>query len=425
MSQPDQRRGVCSASSVNRVEHCPGSHKLSQCCPPSLDSDDSRSGTRIHAALEHGPMSEPWEALTPAEEQTASMCHHQMLQVIADWDGQEDSCADIAEDLWNRGDKEIRLGLTALGKCLPVTPDSKATFIFTGMADVVIRTDETMNRLRRAIVLDYKTGREGAGSSAENAQLRALAVLVSVANPTIEEITVAIIQPWVGKPQPAVFDKAALTAAKEWLREVIHKEKNATEKDLHAGEWCKFCPAAENGCPALKSTALAAVASVEIESLPAGKEKEAIFARLMETDADTLLNMMEKRSLLSQLCESIEGAIRRRVEAGDPDICAQWQLTDGRKVRKIVDPAAAYEALQPHGVTLEDLWAASDLSLGPLEEAIRARSGRKKRKDGKESTHYNMSVEDAKDLLTSSLLQAGALEIKQNSAQLKRIKSLV
>lgn len=363
-------------------------------------------------------MSEPWEALTPAEEQTASMCHHQMLQVIADWDGQEDSCADIAEDLWNRGDKEVRLGLTALGKCLPVTPDSKATFIFTGMADVVVKQGA------RAIVLDFKTGRESAGSSAENAQLRALAVLVSVANPTIEEITVAIIQPWVGKPQPAVFGKAALTAAKEWLLEVIRREKNATEKDLHAGEWCKFCPAAENGCPALKSTALAAVASVEIESLPAGKEKEAIFARLMETDADTLLNMMEKRSLLSQLCESIEGAIRRRVEAGDPDICAQWQLADGRKVRKIVDPAAAYEALQPHGVELADLWAAADISVGPLEEAIRARSGRKKKKDGTESTHYNMSVEDAKDLLTSSLLQAGALEIKQNSAQLKRIKSL-
>jgi len=247
---------------------------------------------------------------------------------------------------------------------------------------------------------------------------------VSVANPTLEEVTVSLIAPWVGRPQPAVFDKAALTAAKEWLREVIYKEKNATENDLHAGDWCKFCPAAENGCHALRTTALEAIAPVKLETLPAGAEKEAMFARLMELDADTLLDMMEKRARISQLCESIEGAIRRRVESGDPDICAQWQLTDGRKVRKIVDPAAAYEALQEYGVTLSDLWAAADISVGPLEEAIRARSGRKKKKDGTESTHYNMSVEDAKDLLTSALTQAGALEIKQNAASLKRIKSL-
>ena len=412
---PDPRRNVPSASEAYRLDNCPGARKAAACCPPLPAGDDASMGIRVHAALETGPMSPAWEALKAGEEQTGRMCWNQMLQVVSDWDGQDDSCADVAEDMWNRGAKEQRLGLTALGKVIPVTPESKATFVFTGMADVVVKQGN------RAIVMDYKTGREEVSDSADNAQLRALAVLVAGSDASIEEVTVCIIQPWVGKPKPAVFDKAALSAARDWLNDLLLREKNATPEDLRAGDWCKYCPAM-GYCKATRQEVMEIAKPMRLETLPVGNEKAALFARACELDAETLLDIKDRMHLIGMMANAIEGAIRARVEKGDPDICARWELTPGKKVREITDVAAAYAALEPHGITLDDFWSAAKVSLGPLEAALQIRSGNKKKKDGTISAHYSLSLEDAKKQLTETLSAAGALAMKECQPQLKETK---
>jgi hypothetical protein len=144
----------------------------------------------------------------------------------------------------------------------------------------------------------------------------------------------------------------------------------------------------------------------------------------MELPAETLLEMKGRLHLLSMLENAVNGALRKRVEDGDPEICEQWTIVPGKKVRKIIDPAKAYASLSTLGVTLQDFWAAADVSIGPLEESLRRTSGKKTKKGGGESSHYNMSVEEAKRKLTDALIESQALELKQNAPQLKEVKLL-
>jgi hypothetical protein len=415
----DERRNVPSASTMLRVDKCPGSHKAAAACPPLPESEDATAGKLIHGGLEFGPGSPQWESLSPRDEQTAGMCWDQMLSILGEWAGIQDDCADTEEHLWTTAEKERRLGLTVMGRVVPVTPESPAKFICTGMADVDAR------RGKSACIIDYKTGREEVSQAADNAQLRTLAVLAHGETPHIEEVWTAIVQPWVGKPTVAVFNADALRAAKAWLIGVLDCEKKATPDDLHAGDWCKYCPAQIN-CPAFRAAIVSIERPMRLDTLPLDKDtqKAALFARAMELPAQTLLEMKDKLHLLSMLENAVNGALRKRVEDEDLEICAQWTLVPGKKVRKIIDPSKAYAALQPLGVTLQDFWAAADVSIGPLEESLRRTSGKKTKKGGGESSHYNMSVEEAKRKLTDALIESQALELKQNAPQLKEVKLL-
>ena len=163
---------------------------------------------------------------------------------------------------------------------------------------------------------------------------------------------------------------------------------------------------------------------MKLETIPAGKEKEALFARACELPADTLLDMKDRLHMLGMMANAIEGAVRTRVEQGDPEVCARWALVPGKKVREITNAAAAFAALEPLGVSLEDIWNAAKLSLGPLESALQARSGRKTLKNGKESSHFNLTLEDAKKKLTETLTEAGALALKECARQLKEVTAI-
>lgn len=412
----DERHGAPSASTIHRTDNCPGWMKFSAAFPPMEAGEDAIAGTRIAEALEHGPHTEQWEALTALEQQTAAMCWNQTLSVIGQWAEVHDDNADVEAEIWDNGYKEVRLGLTVLGKSIP-TDGSKAKFIVTGKSDFYALRNDT------ALVIDHKSGRGEVIESSANPQLRANAVLVWLAHPGVEEVSVAIIQPWVGKPQMARFDGPALHSARDWLTAVIRKEQQATAEDRCAGEWCKYCPCA-GGCPTLDGANVTTLAPLNLDTLPEDKAKEALFARAMAIEPETLLEMMDRRYLMTLAASAIEGAIRTRVEAGDPVICAEWALTEGTKVRNITDAAKAFEALQGHGLTLTDMWSAVKVAISPLETALRIKSGKKTTKDGKESSHYNLSVEDAKQTLTETLTTAGALELKQNQPSLKRTKSI-
>ena len=295
-----------------------------------------------------------------------------------------------------------------------VQPGSRAKFVGTGKPDIYIVRGE------KALVIDHKSGWGDVIPSHANPQLRMNAVLVWMAHPEVIEVTVVIIQPR-GKPEIAVLDNAGLVAAKEWLDDVLYNERQATAEDRCAGDWCEYCPCAELGCPTQMAKLKETMKPLELDRLPE-KKKEAIFARLMELPSEELLRLDEARGLMELACASIPGAIRMRYDAGDPVIKQNYQLEPGVERRKITDAAAAYEALQPLGVTLEDFWAAVEPKVGSLDAAVQMRSGKRTKKDGSESNHYVLSQLEAKKKLTDALLAAGALEYKESQQTLKRIK---
>lgn len=360
---PDQRRGVPSASMLHRLASCPPCHKMALLLPPETseeEREDAASGTRIHNVLA-GLADE--STLNAAEAETCEMCEQQAKVIVNEW-GAEDATTTH---------REKRLGLTSFGTVVEVTPESRARFIFTGQADLIVV------EAGRALVIDYKTGRGDTAEAVDNAQLAGLAVLVSLWTGA-DSVRVAIVQPWAGKPTVADYGIADLRVAKGWLVQAIERADNSVPDDATPGDWCKFCRVGEAGrCPAMREAATSSVAVLDpdtIAALPDETQRAAMFARAMELPADTLAATVRGLAMVKRFVAAIEGAARERARE-DAEFQKFYILRQKSGRRKIANVATAFERASAHGVTAAAFTAECSIGLGDLENLLRAATGAK------------------------------------------------
>lgn len=309
--------------------------------------------------------------------------------------------------------RELRLGLTPLGGVVEVTPECKARFVCTGQADVIAISDDGL----RACIIDTKTGRGDYEHAAGNAQLRTLASLVA-RRYRAQSVRVAIVQPWAGRPTVADFDAEALEHAHYWLGNVLVKAMRATPGDLNAGDWCKWCPAKAT-CPALRETALEPVERMTI-SLPADDKvaRQALFARAMDLPADALARYMRGLRMVAWYSDAIEGAAKTRAK-DDVEFQQFYHLEEGDEVREVTDTGAVFGLLQPHGLTESALLEKCvTIKVGELDKAIHKASGPNIKKDGTPGTRCKITGDEASKIVTTTLMNAGALKMKRNAEKL-------
>lgn len=385
----DPRQGLPSASGLYRFRNCPGSYRMEReaiarnMAPPD-DSEDAASGTRIHRWLETEAEAD-WQALSYTEQQTAARCQSQARWLLADFAKRHGTID------WEL--KEIRYAVTAFGVAGQMT--ALFPWIGSGQADRITSCGDHI------LILDYKTGRGDVTPAEANDQLRGLAALVSHLRP--ESVTVAIVAPMAGKPTVAVFDRDALKAAKAWLVQTWLQAPHATE--TAAGPWCQYCPG-RLICAAYAARNAQTLAPLTQDGLPAGKAKEALFARAYESDVATLAEMGERVRMLEWGAAAITSAIRKRLEAGGRDAdelkAAGWSLKEEGGAREITDPDKAAQLLAPllagaEGGAQAALMRAAKLSAATLTEELHKASGKKS------ATRYNITAKDAKELLASTL----------------------
>ena len=380
----DPRRGLPSASSLERLHNCPGSWLATKDMPDE-SSADADAGTRIHKALETGDMS----GLSADEEQTADMCRTQGDKVLADWNPDMDGIAH----------KEQRLGITRIGGVVKVTDETKADLVFTGQADLILIDGN------RGLVLDYKTGRGEVADASENLQLRGLAVMAA-RRWRLESVRVAIVQPWAGPASVADYDQTTLDMSRRWLLGVLDKVKAATPNDLNPGDWCKYCKA-KAACPALRKTVINALDVVHPETLPGTPEvrSKAVFARMMEMTPEQLIHI-EKHvvGLMGLFVEAHKAVFRKRVEAGE---IPGFRMKSGQMREKITDVGKVWAKCEGLGVKAEDFTGACSVTKDALKTLLRDATGLK----GK-------SLESTiKDVLH------GATESKETAQQIEEVKA--
>jgi hypothetical protein len=404
MNSPiDERRGVPSASGMQRLHECPPSFEMERLAPPEEESDVAASGTRIHAVL---ALLASADTLSMAECDTLDMCAKQAGEVVAEWAGHH-GFVTPDQDL-----REQRLGMTALGRVLDVTPESTADFIFTGQADMVLLKEG------KALVIDYKTGRGETAEAVNNAQLAALAVLVA-GRYVVQSVRVAVVQPWAGKPTVSDYNENGLALAKSWLVETLDAASTSTPDQARAGEWCKYCKA-KASCPALKMAALQTVEVLDSATLPHGdNQREALFARAMELTPERLLGAYRGLAMVKSMTSAIEGAFRVRVTAGE---MPGWKIETKPGNREVTDAQKAFAGLASLGVTESDMLEAATVSITALEEAVRKRSGIKTQTAKR--TTYNLTSQQAKDALNEALTTAGALGRKADKQELVEVGQL-
>lgn len=361
MNNPDQRRGVPSASGMERLVNCPASFDMERHAPDT-ESADAASGTRIHAVL---ALEASADTLTADEAETCEMCAAQATQVIEAWN---ESTGMVTPDQTLR---EQRLGMTALSRVLDVTPESKADFVFTGQADLILV------KYDRALVIDYKTGRGDTATALDNAQLAGLAVLVA-GRYNVQSVRVAIVQPWAGKPTVADYDANALALAKSWLLSAIHESAHSTPEDARAGDHCKWCKA-KHVCEAYKQAALQVVEVIDpmtIAGMDNETQRKAMFARAMEMPAERLAATMRGLGMVKRFIAAIEGAARMRA-AEDQAFQQFYTLKEKNGRRSISNVQLVAGRAFKHGVSVEDFTSFCSISLSATKDLLKKASGAK------------------------------------------------
>lgn len=266
MINTDPRRGLPSASAAGQFAACPASVAM-QRMMPDLRTDEERewaaSGDRIHKWLE----GKEAVNLSAEELDVAERCLRDRDEIISTLAGQGVFKAGdvvtvfVEQRLWWPGTPG---GLRALG-----TPPRTS-----GQADYINIQGLT------ALVCDYKTSYGDQPASADNLQLRTLAVL-AWRNYGVTSVHVAIIQPLTGKPVVCHYDLAALEASE---RQLDHNLKRAEDPNAPAiaGPHCRFCRAKLN-CHASLAM-LKEVAETKLPITLEGAELSALLDKITVAD---------------------------------------------------------------------------------------------------------------------------------------------
>ena len=320
----DERKNLPSASSMERYQLCLGSFAAEQ-GQPDQPSSDAESGNRIHAALAGETVNPP---LTDDEERTAESCKIQAEALIHNT--VEDGGVILRETrIWHIGEgwsgKPDVVALSACGK--------------------------------RALVIDYKTGRGEVADATSNMQLRALAVLVADEY-WADEVTVAIVQPLAGPVSTCTYDSAALDIAREEIARIIEGIHKPDAQRIPSAKACKYCRA-KSVCPEAQKLATDAPLMVSRN----GRELSITPERMAE--------FLEQIPAIEAVVEAVQAKAKRMLEA-DPASVPGWTLKPGAVRESITDPAQVFGRFLALGGTQEQFMPAITVAKTKLRDAVKA-----------------------------------------------------
>ena len=354
----DERAGAPSASIMDRLYACAGSH---QACAgiEDVESEAARSGSRIHALIAGEDVDTP----TSGELEMAATCLEIAERLVKDEFGNTiEECDRVTKEerLWSTGNT------------------------YSGKADLIVSVwDET-------IIIDYKTGRGEVESPISNKQLRTLAVLASKHGyEKMKRIGVAIVQPLVTSTPSVVWYTAGdIELARAELDMVVSQSAMPDAKRVAGDVQCKYCPAKAR-CPEANSVVAA------LTLIP-----EAIMA----LSSEQLGQRLDACKLAESVIEAVRDEAKRRLESGEA--VAGWEMKAGNTRESITDPQQVYTRFDAAGGTIDQFMSAVTVAKAKLQDAYKLATGAK----GKELSNRMES------------LLSGCVETKQNAPSLVKSK---
>jgi len=318
----NERKNLPSASGIERISLCPGSWNLERTLPEPPQTEDAASGTRVHAFL--------------AGDESVRLSDDELDVVI--------KCNTLTWDaLYNRmpGDskilKEQRIWLK----------DGCGVEMFSG------KFDRAYIAGKRGAVIDFKTGRNGVTEAKGNRQLRSLAVLVAQEF-GLEEVIVAIIQPW-GDPQTSAcfYGREELEVALSELVLLLAYAANPDIERIPGEKQCQYCRA-KAICPEARQAAFAITTT--------------------QTDALTPAVISAVLDKCKQ-AEDVITACREKAKemlAADPNAIPGWKLKPGRFIETITEPQEVFNRAYNRGVSQEQFLSCITVKKTALENAVKA-----------------------------------------------------
>lgn len=231
----------------------------------------------------------------------------------------------------------------------------------SGQADVVYRYKS------KALVIDYKTGRNEVASSPRNMQMRDLAVVNWVNRPLLLEIGVAVIQPWVTeKPDVCAYKLDDIKKSIEHLRARV-KASNDPSAPRSAGEdQCKYCRA-KTKCPEYQKWASALV------PMPDRSLVDVPVIGWSPVQRQSFLdNLGRAEKWLAECKEAMKNGLK-----SDPEFVPGWTLKDGQSRYSIINAQAVFASFSEVGGTLEQFMECITVGKTKLKEKVAAVTSKK------------------------------------------------
>jgi len=331
----NERMNLPSASGFERLALCPGSWQLERDLPEATNPD-AEAGTRIHMALAGALTGEcEWSKfLLEDDSDLAARC----LEMLADLRKTMDfmqAVQRVEQRLW--------------------CPNSRGEAAWSGKADLVL-----VNEVRkRAMVVDWKTGRNEVQPAGGNLQLRALAVLVWE-NYGVSEVTVAIIQPWAGGGGVAnicTYTEADLERAAAEMDGIVAAAMDPRAPRTAGPEQCKYCRATAVCAEyqAWVTTDLPALAKPLLPVRDWSPDDWAFFLRRV-SEAEKWLD--ERKQEAKRLLED------------DPAAIPGFRLAYSTR-RSISNAPEVYQRAAELGVTAQEFAAACKVSITAVKDLVR------------------------------------------------------
>lgn len=247
--------------------------------------------------------------------------------------------------------------------------ESETDFPWTPDYPVSGHADRIYSDSKRLLVVDFKTGHNATTASADNLQLAAYGLKAwSVLKGTAEEVMVAIIDRF-RRPQVASYTHSQLLTLVKSIAS-LHDRVNRPAPNLSDGDHCQYCDA-KLICPKLN----AQVQRVTDEHAEEGVTKAGVEGAVMTLDGKRLAGILEVQDRVRWLMDAAKTEAKRRLETSHPEAPPGWTLKPGASSRVITDPARVWRnASARYAITEAEFIAATDVGLGKLKSALKART---------------------------------------------------
>jgi len=296
IAEEDVRRGLPSASGLQRLVLCPGSWLAEKACPEGEQSEAAAMGTRLHKHMEDGTLPQDAEE-AEACEWCAEMEQLLAQEYVADGHGM---AVFREKRLWDA--------------CQRFSAQEDVIFVGCG----------------KALVLDYKFGRGDVVEAKMNAQLYGQALTVFDNFAEVDDVYTGILQPFVSrqKPQLVRFKKDETVVLRGWLYGKLDAAMRPGAELCPGEVQCRYCRAAAS-CPAL---------GLQVQKA-AGLE----LTRWEQWSLEDRRRAYDAARLAKKYVEAIERKVRADLEAGVE--LPGLELAPGRAAFTVTDAGGAFAQL--------------------------------------------------------------------------------
>jgi hypothetical protein len=336
----DVRRNSTSASSALADELCPGRFQAQRGIPEPEESDDAKTGRRIHAAIAKGSP----DGLSLEEVETFDACCEIEHQKAIEFFGDDFAKAKVFREQrywvkYQNGNGEIE---------------------HSGQPDTVYRFGS------KALICDFKVLRGNHPESSRNLQLRDYAVLVTGHFVNIQEVGTVVIQPLIThKPSICVYDKLDIEKAVANMFGRIVGSNDPKSPRVPGKSQCEFCKA-KSVCVEYQGWAGT--------MLPANQElfKVAMANWTPEQRALAAEIISPAGKRLEEIKAFLKDGIKR-----DPNFIPGWTLSKGRVIESITNPQVCFTRYVALGGDMDSFMRTLTVGKTKLKEALNALTGAK------------------------------------------------